>query len=483
MFQNGPYAESRKSSRLMLAIVSLLFVSLPTAATGPGPAVRPVSPHPVSGRWDVTFELPEQQYRTIVELAVSDDGTVSATNLGYPLLQFTEASLKANELVLKGTSTYGPFVIHAAFEADRFSGRWQVAVLGGEVRGTRDTARHSAVSRLAVFESVWRTVDERFYDPHFNGVDWRRARMRYRPQAQAARTDGELVTVVRNMLGELKSSHLAFSALSLERSFVTATAQTGTAPSPIVWRTLAPTVGYIQIRQFDESSEAVASVDRAFAELGDLPALVLDVRGNPGGTLSAAMRVGDYLFPAERPVGSFVTRKGLARFKVASVEQIDRARLPVYSGYNVLEFRRELDRSGAVTIATGGRAKPYGGRVALLVDERCGSTTEGFASVVKETHAAILIGRRTAGAMLSSVEVPTTGGWTLRLPEADFRTPAGLRVEGTGVDPDIAVQKGGAGDPVLDRALSILQGVAPLRQPAFPQSPPRSLSVSLITFW
>jgi Peptidase family S41/Tricorn protease C1 domain len=442
-------------TRLITFLFLLCFAFLDAAQST---AQTSVGRSPLDGRWDVTFDIPEQQYRTLIEFIVSNDGKVKATVLGYPILRFTEGLISENNLHLKGTSPYGAIQINATLDDNLFIGRWQVALLSGEVRGTRSNANRPAVSRRNVFDSVWETINQRFYDPQFNGVDWQSLRARYRPQAESARTDGELVTLIRNMLGELHSSHLSFSALSLEQSFVASKAKTtGVTTPPIVWRKLLATVGYLQIRQFEESPEVLHLVDSAFAELGDIPSLIIDVRGNPGGTLSAAMRLGDYLFAATRPVGYFVTRAGLKRLKAKSIDQIKPAKLPTYSGYNVIDFGHELARSGAVMITTGGRAKLYSGRIVLLIDERCGSTTEGFASVVKERRIATLIGRRTAGAMLSSVEVQIVGGWTLRLPEADFLTPGGLRVEGKGVEPDILVQKGSSGDADLGRALTFLQ--------------------------
>ena len=39
--------------------------------------------------------------------------------------------------------------------------------------------------RLAVFDDVWRTVNERYYDAQFNGVDWAAQREKYRAQVVA----------------------------------------------------------------------------------------------------------------------------------------------------------------------------------------------------------------------------------------------------------------------------------------------------------
>ena len=51
-----------------------------------------------------------------------------------------------------------------------------------------------------LFEEVWRTVRDGFFDPRFNGVDWDATRQRYGPSAAAARSDGEFAAVVNTML-------------------------------------------------------------------------------------------------------------------------------------------------------------------------------------------------------------------------------------------------------------------------------------------
>src|SRR5262245_1359759 len=46
-----------------------------------------------------------------------------------------------------------------------------------------------AAARLAVFDEVWQTVRDRFYDKALHGLDWAEIRARYRPQAAAATDD------------------------------------------------------------------------------------------------------------------------------------------------------------------------------------------------------------------------------------------------------------------------------------------------------
>lgn len=59
----------------------------------------------------------------------------------------------------------------------------------------------------AVFEQVWQTVSDSFFDPNFNGVDWTALRQKYQPQVAQARTRPELAQVINQMLAELRTSH------------------------------------------------------------------------------------------------------------------------------------------------------------------------------------------------------------------------------------------------------------------------------------
>ena len=63
---------------------------------------------------------------------------------------------------------------------------------------------------IAVFEEVWETVNENFYDPNFNGVDWTAEREKYAPQAAQAKSTEEIAGVINQMLSELQTSHTHF---------------------------------------------------------------------------------------------------------------------------------------------------------------------------------------------------------------------------------------------------------------------------------
>ncbi|HLL76374.1 MAG TPA: S41 family peptidase, partial [Pyrinomonadaceae bacterium] len=65
----------------------------------------------------------------------------------------------------------------------------------------------SAEGRTAVFDEVWRTVGERYYDPSMHGIDWGAERLRWRPLAAAAPNRSEFYAVLRRMLATLRDAH------------------------------------------------------------------------------------------------------------------------------------------------------------------------------------------------------------------------------------------------------------------------------------
>lgn len=61
-----------------------------------------------------------------------------------------------------------------------------------------------------IFEQVWQTVNDNFYDPNFNGVDWKAIKKQYQPQLIKAYSSKDAAVVLNQMLSQLKSSHTRF---------------------------------------------------------------------------------------------------------------------------------------------------------------------------------------------------------------------------------------------------------------------------------
>jgi carboxyl-terminal processing protease len=63
---------------------------------------------------------------------------------------------------------------------------------------------------LTTLNEVWQEVNENFFDPNFNGVDWKAKREEYENRLKPAQSLEEASVVINQMLSELKTSHTHF---------------------------------------------------------------------------------------------------------------------------------------------------------------------------------------------------------------------------------------------------------------------------------
>src|SRR6185503_6733433 len=79
------------------------------------------------------------------------------------------------------------------------------------VRAVRDdsslVSTTTVEGRLAVFDDAWETIQERYYDPTFHGIDWQAKRTAFRPAAAKAANTQEFYEVLRQMIASLKDAH------------------------------------------------------------------------------------------------------------------------------------------------------------------------------------------------------------------------------------------------------------------------------------
>lgn len=174
----------------------------------------------------------------------------------------------------------------------------------------------------------------------------------------------------------------------------------------------------------------LGTADWLFGELRRLPAgepVVVDLRGNVGGRI----------VEVERTLGCF---------------------LPV--GAPIAEMRGRRGRRVTASVLAG-CPRSVDGPVAVLVGRRSRSGAEMFAAALQEAGRARVVGARTAGALLSSLQHALPDGGRLTLSEADFVTAAGNRIERFGLAPDLPVaisqaDRRAGRDPTLDAAAALL---------------------------
>ncbi|HUT28413.1 MAG TPA: S41 family peptidase [Sedimentisphaerales bacterium] len=89
-------------------------------------------------------------------------------------------------------------------------------IICSSVYGFQDTAKCNEVQTEerydpnGHFDKIWNFVNDDFWDPNFNGVDWEEARKRYKSKALAAKDHESFAIVVNQMLSELKTSHTRY---------------------------------------------------------------------------------------------------------------------------------------------------------------------------------------------------------------------------------------------------------------------------------
>ena len=406
----------------------------------------------------------------------------------------------------------------------------------GDVLSSRD--------RIEIFEEVWETINEKYYNASFNGVDWRGVRGRYRALVEKARSDADFYVVLKQMVGELRDAHtrfhtpeqrrererlLAVSAgvslfdvegktvvvgvepdseasragveagmivltidgkpvadrlaeararvagtsseravrlriyrmiidgepgtqlrLSLERADETTfevllTRRIVSDTAVVNSRRLPSGIGYIKLTLWKAPIRREFS--RALEHLRDVPGVVLDIRGNPGGEADEVVKIASFFFNAHVPFGKFSKRSG-----------------------RTIYLRTDDDE------------QIYAGPLAILVNEGSGSGSELFAGVMQENGRAVVIGRRSCGCVLGISEFKRVrGGGELAVSEYGYLSPRENSFEGTGVTPDKTVELTisdlqAKRDSALDEAERMLKAKSETRVRSYKPLSPKSLN-------
>ena len=182
---------------------------------------------------------------------------------------------------------------------------------------------------------------------------------------------------------------------------------------------LEPGIEYIKLRQFQEQSPGdLASALEKFAKNG-MKALILDLRNNPGGLLTAAVEVTE--------------------------EFIDDGKLVVYTEGRVRNQNMRFSAHAKKSYPT----LP----VVVLVNQGSASASEIVAGALQDWGRAIVVGTQTFGKGSVQTIIPLSDGSGLRLTTAKYFTPKGRSIHGTGITPDIVVELPKETTPPKERPL------------------------------
>jgi len=152
--------------------------------------------------------------------------------------------------------------------------------------------------------------------------------------------------------------------------------------------------GYLKIGRFAEHTYEEFMAALAKLESGGAQQFIIDLRGNPGGYLSAVARMVN--------------------------EVLDKDELIVYTAGRT-QSKREYTAEN--------RGKYFGKRIVVLVDEYSASASEIFAGAIQDNDRGTIIGRRTFGKGLVQDQIPFYDGSAIRLTVARYYTPSGRCIQ------------------------------------------------------
>ena len=190
-------------------------------------------------------------------------------------------------------------------------------------------------------------------------------------------------------------------------------------------------IGYIRLTAFNENSSAqVKKKIREFDKDKKINGYILDLRNNPGGLLSQAIKISDF-FLSDGEIVSTKSRKEN-------------------------ENRKWFANTGDLL---------NGKTLVVLINNGSASASEILAGALKDHKRAILIGETTYGKGSVQSIIPLKNNGAIRLTISKYYLPSGVSISEVGVDPDIEISEDSdefrintESDNQLDFAVKLLNG-------------------------
>lgn len=163
-------------------------------------------------------------------------------------------------------------------------------------------------------------------------------------------------------------------------------------------------IGYIQVQQFYENTSTEFTTAIEFLESQNVKGIIVDVRDNPGGLLTAVVDMCSYIMDG----GVVCTTKDK-------------------SGFAIEEYKDTDDHSLDIPMV-------------VLINGNSASASEIFAGAMKDTDKAEIVGTQSYGKGIVQSVIPLSDGTAIKLTVAKYFTPDGHDIHEIGVEPDYVVE-------------------------------------------
>ena len=189
--------------------------------------------------------------------------------------------------------------------------------------------------------------------------------------------------------------------------------------------------GYIRLTSFNEnSSKQIKNKIKEFKKNKKIKNYILDLRNNPGGLLSQAIKISDYFLEN----GEIVSTKSKRKY----------------------ENRKWFAKKGDII---------DGETMVILINYGSASASEIVAGALQDHKRAILVGESTYGKGSVQSIIPLENEGAIRLTVSKYYLPSGKSISRVGVNPDIVIAEGSDEfrintdtDNQLEFALKLLNG-------------------------
>ncbi|WP_242840728.1 S41 family peptidase [Butyrivibrio proteoclasticus] len=185
-------------------------------------------------------------------------------------------------------------------------------------------------------------------------------------------------------------------------------------------------IGYIRITEFDTVTADQFKEGMAELRAHNIKGLILDLRGNPGGSLDTVVNIGDQLLPKGKIVYT-KDRNGEGEEYYSSGEH-------------------ELDIP-----------------LVVLVDQYSASASEILAGAIKDYQIGTLVGVTTYGKGIVQSILDLKDGTAVKLTVSSYYSPNGINIHGVGIEPDIVCEFDSEAyaadktDSQLDKGIEVLK--------------------------
>lgn len=182
----------------------------------------------------------------------------------------------------------------------------------------------------------------------------------------------------------------------------------------VSYEMLQGNIGYIQVDQFIDNTpdQFIAAVDDLTAQ--GATSLVFDLRNNPGGLLSAVVKMLDYLIDDN-----------------AKVDGADAAGDILYT---INKDDKMIDKYGCSDNHSVDLP------MAIIVNEYSASASEVFTSCMRDYGKATVVGTTSFGKGIVQTVLPLKDGSAIKITIAKYYTPARAEIHKIGIEPDVKAE-------------------------------------------